>query len=876
VSATQQQSQDAQAGLQEMQQGFQADNLQHPQDWDLLLGWGLRMLEFDNLALPWSHLVRCRLYAASKAFLVGLNNLQAGDVRPVELLCAALPPIALQAGLSDKAVGAYARGAAHRPGCYQMWVTAAYALPRWQQQALFLMRGALSLAAHFDPQGAAYLSPTQEDSLRSSCIVDLVLRLMRTLVEAGQVKQVEVWLKELAVAAAQKPPVLKAALQTADAPAVPQGGVGLRSQRAAFKALRKDMAAAANGVLLQDEPVPDVSEVAALMGGHAGTYLRYALLVALHWRPLLAQVVWTALPHLQVTHMLPAAVEQRLGHTQRPLQLEVGTGLLTLLPKGGKSPLWGPFIPLVTGGPYGAELAPGQLCEDTAARMAAVLHLLAHHPRVNSNPIPDPLHTLSGGTQLGDLTCLLGQSLVVELGLVLATPIADLKQGIVKLVQARAALTSARQGRTGNLVQALLASMPADPLQPAPAGNAAAANRTGPATAAAAAAAVAATGQSECRRLQWQLLGVAVECLGGAVRQFRAILAPLREKRDLTPQEHRIQNSFSGPHHPFLELISHAQKSPDLVLLQPLWSFMAGVVLEDGQQGGGAQAALLLGYAASGLALPAVSGSIPGLPSWRAAGQAPVEAVRSAHRLMFDQQARAAFLAEQAAGHDVAGGLLLPYADGLSLEMLCWARLNAACFEALAGDPEHALQHFRAAAEAAAAAPPSQQHLLEAMWGNYLQYLASLAKASHAAVQQQVQAAAQALAAGAEPAAPAAAAGGAGRYQAGAELVKQQQEALAGVCRREKVALQCLLGAIDLAFSSSAGHSTAPALLLPLPSYGSEELKARLQPAPLSDVSHVWAAVGAVLSVLPRDQVGGEQECTEPCVLRLHARQPPV
>ena len=87
----------------------------------------------------------------------------------------------------------------HSKHCYQLWLRVVQLQPDWQRRAALLQRGVLALA---QAQPGDYAGVSEEEAagwatMRSACVLDLVLRLLLlwTSVEAHDV--VAGWIAEL-------------------------------------------------------------------------------------------------------------------------------------------------------------------------------------------------------------------------------------------------------------------------------------------------------------------------------------------------------------------------------------------------------------------------------------------------------------------------------------------------------------------------------------------------------------------------------------------------------------------------------------------------------------------------------------------------------
>lgn len=87
----------------------------------------------------------------------------------------------------------------HSKHCYQLWLRVVQLQPDWQRRAALLQRGVLALA---QAQPGDYMGVSEEEAagwatMRSTCVLDLVLRLLLlwTSVEAHDV--VAGWIAEL-------------------------------------------------------------------------------------------------------------------------------------------------------------------------------------------------------------------------------------------------------------------------------------------------------------------------------------------------------------------------------------------------------------------------------------------------------------------------------------------------------------------------------------------------------------------------------------------------------------------------------------------------------------------------------------------------------
>ena len=206
--------------------------------------------------------------------------------------------------------------------CYQLWVLLAGAQQTWQEQVVMLVRGVLGLGEQgWEGAGGDGLDEQQFLQLRVNAVLDLVLRMVQVLSEAGQRELLEKWAGGLAVAA-----------ESEDIRAVPGAAGG---QEAALAAAAQDVAAAgtaavaaelATGAAELSSASEGGSAAAAvsgllhrvLLGEEIGGAMRDLVLLLVEMRPMQAAVLWLSLAHVIATGELPTGVRQRLGHLQEP------------------------------------------------------------------------------------------------------------------------------------------------------------------------------------------------------------------------------------------------------------------------------------------------------------------------------------------------------------------------------------------------------------------------------------------------------------------------------------------------------------------------------------------------------------------------------
>jgi hypothetical protein len=238
--------------------------------------------------------------------------------------------------------------------CYQLQLLAGNVQASWQQQAVVWVKAIAALAAAAGPvaaadQASSISSSSEADALSAAdCVLDVALRLIRCLCDAGAQELFVAWCEQLLIAAAAAAegtqqqqqqcsfPALKAVkeavaaantsvvalLQELDRMATQQQQQQQQGSQAAYQqgsAVANAAAGAAGSAAAATQMTAAASAVAhyILAASELGKLAVDGLLAVAAQHPRHAAVLWLSLAHAAVCGCLPAAVEARLHHQQQ-------------------------------------------------------------------------------------------------------------------------------------------------------------------------------------------------------------------------------------------------------------------------------------------------------------------------------------------------------------------------------------------------------------------------------------------------------------------------------------------------------------------------------------------------------------------------------